>query len=229
MLDDENIESYIHWVNEIMSVIKGIGGKLEEIKVLRKVMLTLCKCYKPKKYGIKECHDMGKYTLDQLYFSLYTFDIVELDDLQKEKKYVAFKYSTKIEGEPKSSNEMDEIEANFVRRLLKGSKNYKGKLPFKCFNYGRIGHYASRCTYREDFVRRPNDGNKGRDNNRKNNGNRRIDDRDKSKKNLCSMKIHSSQEEYGNESNEKELFIAIEIRVMKDLVIQNEWGVVKNQ
>jgi hypothetical protein len=37
----------------------------------------------------------------------------------------------------------DEIEAKFVKRLKKRSGKYKGKLLFKCFNCGRIGHFVS--------------------------------------------------------------------------------------
>jgi hypothetical protein len=40
------------------------------------------------------------------------------------------------------------MEANFVRILTKGSRKYKGKLPFKCFNYGRIGHFSSKCPHK---------------------------------------------------------------------------------
>jgi hypothetical protein len=35
----------------------------------------------------------------------------------------------------------DEEEANFIRKLQKGSGKYKGKLPFKCFNYGKVGTF----------------------------------------------------------------------------------------
>jgi hypothetical protein len=38
-------------------------------------------------------------------------------------------------------------EANFIRKLQKGSGKYKGKLPFKFFNCGKIGHFASKCPY----------------------------------------------------------------------------------
>jgi hypothetical protein len=43
----------------------------------------------------------------------------------------------------------DEIEEKFVRRLKKGSGKYQGKFPFKCFNYGNIGHFESKCPHKK--------------------------------------------------------------------------------
>ena len=40
-----------------------------------------------------------------------------------------------------------EEEENFVRKLKRGARKYKGKLPFKYFNCGKIGHFASKCPY----------------------------------------------------------------------------------
>jgi len=60
---------------------------------------------------------------------------------------------TIIEASFKANNnvdsEMDEIDAKFVRRLKKGSGKYKGKLPFKCFNCGKISHFASKCLHKK--------------------------------------------------------------------------------
>ena len=43
-----------------------------------------------------------------------------------------------------------EQEANFVRKLKRGSIKYKGILPFKCFHYGKVGHSASKFPFKEN-------------------------------------------------------------------------------
>jgi hypothetical protein len=50
--------------------------------------------------------------------------------------------------EKNTFSDIDEIEANFVRRLKKGSGKYKGKLTFKCFNCGKIGCFSSKCPHK---------------------------------------------------------------------------------
>ena len=61
---------------------------------------------------------------------------------ESSRKEAAFKASSKNQSE-----NLDDAEALFIKKLEEGTGKYKGKLPLKCFNYGRIGHFASKCTY----------------------------------------------------------------------------------
>jgi hypothetical protein len=38
-------------------------------------------------------------------------------------------------------------ETNFIKKHKKGRGKYKGNLPFKCFNCGKIGHFSFKYPY----------------------------------------------------------------------------------
>ena len=43
----------------------------------------------------------------------------------------------------------NEEEANFVRKIKRGCGKYKGELPFKCFECGRVRHFTSKYPFKE--------------------------------------------------------------------------------
>ena len=58
------------------------------------------------------------------------------------RKEATFKALTKNQLE-----NLDDEEALFISKFERGTRKYKGKLPLKCFNCGRIGHFSNKCPY----------------------------------------------------------------------------------
>ena len=82
--------------------------------------------------------DMTVYGLHGI-FTTYEMRTGHNEPLRKKE---AFKSLSKNQLE-----NLDDEEALFIRKLEKGTRKYKGKLPLKCFNYGRNGHCSNKCPY----------------------------------------------------------------------------------
>ena len=79
-------------------------------------------------------------TIDELHGIFTTYEMRTRQN-ESSKKEVASKSVSKIQYE-----DLDDEEALFIKKLERGTGKYKGKLPLKCFNYGRIGNFSSKCT-----------------------------------------------------------------------------------
>ena len=97
--------------------------------------------YDPKVSTLEEWYYVKKVTMDELHGSLSMYDM-RTGQNGSSRKEAAFKSSLKNQSE----NPNDE-EAFFINKLERGTGKCNGKLPLKCFNCGRIGHFSSKCTY----------------------------------------------------------------------------------
>ena len=66
-----------------------------------------------------------------------------------DRRVAAFKASGKGEYYESGHVSEEEEESNFVKNLQRGTGRFRGKLPFKCFACGRVGHYAAKCRHKD--------------------------------------------------------------------------------
>ena len=141
MREEENIAEYLQRIDEIVNVIRGIGGELKEKDVFDKVLINLPVKYESNVSSLEERYDLKLMKIDELHgiFTAYKMRTRQNGSSNKE---VAFKSISKIQYE-----DLDDEEALFIKKLERETDKYKGNLPLKCFNYGRIGHFAHKCSY----------------------------------------------------------------------------------
>ena len=107
--------------------------------------------YDAKNSTIEDRIDLSTLTVDHLHGIFTTYEMIIGND-KSTKDETTFKESkTKTRQEKKTNDELSDIlyveEDNFIKKLHKGFGKYKGKLPFKFFNCGRIGHFSNKCPY----------------------------------------------------------------------------------
>jgi len=141
-------------VNEIVNTIKGLSKKVEESMIVQKVLRSLHLKFYAKVSSIEEIKDLDSLTMDELHGILMAYEmrIEKENPSNKEANLKSSKKTKKKEHESRDNfdNESYVMEAHFVRKLKKGSRKYKGKIPFKCFNCGKVVHFVDKCPYSKD-------------------------------------------------------------------------------
>jgi hypothetical protein len=141
MKDDETVGKYFLRVEEMVNAMKALGEKIQEPSLVQKIFRSLPDRFNPKVYVIEELNDLKTLEFYQLLGTLTTYEMRIAKDKPTSRE-ASFKEDKNEYSEP------DEIEAKFVKRLKKGFGKYKGKLPFKCFKCGRIGHFENKCPHK---------------------------------------------------------------------------------
>jgi DNA replication protein DnaD len=105
---------------------------------VQKVFRSLPSIFNTKKYAIEELKDLDKLTMDELLEILIANEMrIEKDKASKlSSNKATFKASKRINTEEyktsgNSNSKSDVDEANFVRKLKRGTRKYQGNIPFK--------------------------------------------------------------------------------------------------
>jgi hypothetical protein len=142
MNEDETISKYFLRVEELVNAMKGLGETFDDSLLVQKILRSLPDKFNPKVSAIEELNDLKTLSIDQLLGTLTAYEM-RINRDKSSTREASFK------EDKNTDSEFDDIEAKFVRRLKKGSGKYQGKFPFKCFNCGKIGHFASKCPHQK--------------------------------------------------------------------------------
>jgi hypothetical protein len=142
MNDDESISKYFLRVEELVNPMKGLGETFDDSLLVQKILRSLPDKFNPKVSAIEELNDLKNLSIDQLLGTLIAYEM----RINKDKSSTREAY---FKADKNTDSKFEYIEAKFMRRLKKGSGKYQWKFPFKCFNCGKIGHFASKCPHQK--------------------------------------------------------------------------------
>ena len=132
MSDDESFDSFYGKLNEILIAKLNLGEKIEDAKVVRKILRSLPESFRAKVTAIKESKDFNEIKIQELIGSLQTYEL-KLPSHKPSKSLALKTINERMDNTSKEDNVEKEVAflAKNFRKFLKmknsGKSFSKGK------------------------------------------------------------------------------------------------------
>ena len=136
MREEENIAGCLIRVDEIVNIVEGLGEEVDDKVIVQNVFRSLTMRCDAIVSSIKDREHLDKLTMDELHGILIAY-AMKIRHQEASKREATFKASKETKNHEKMPNKIPynesyEEEANFLRKLKKGTSKYKGKIQLKC-------------------------------------------------------------------------------------------------
>ena len=130
MSEDESFDSFYSKLNEVVIGKFNLGEKMEDSKVVQKILRSLMESFRAKVTAIEESKDLDEIKVQKLIGSLQTHELLLPN--QRKSKFLALKtINERVEAHDSSDEDVVEKDVAYL------AKNFRKFLKFK--NSGKFG------------------------------------------------------------------------------------------
>eukprot|EP00253_Pinus_taeda_P032109 PITA_32109 len=133
--------------------MKNLAEEIKKVRLVEKILRSLSSKFESKVSAIEEKQDLQTITVTELHRILTAFEMRKGGPSNMREAAFKASASRKEKEEHNESRHIseEEDEVNFVKKLQRGSERFRGKLLFKCFACGRVGHHAAKCPHKDKY------------------------------------------------------------------------------